>query len=130
MLSLVQSVGMVGLYFTIPAGWCNDNLGAFTTSVGGAFLAGGGYVLMAFAKEGSWWMIGVGFTVSGFGAGAVFMAVLSTTIKSNKNNTGAAVALVIFSNPNNKIQNLIHSYLGALQMQLLPCIFLKLLVFF
>jgi hypothetical protein len=85
---------MVGLYFTIPAGWSNDTLGPFPTCMASSLLAAGGYLLASFAAAPSFWALGLGLALTGFGSGGMFISVLASVIKSRPNHTGSGIGLV------------------------------------
>mmetsp|Transcript_32871 Transcript_32871/g.82561 ORF Transcript_32871/g.82561 Transcript_32871/m.82561 type:complete len:553 (-) Transcript_32871:56-1714(-) len=89
---LVSSLGLVGLFFTIPAGFLIDRFGSFPPLIGGGLLTFLGYIGMSFCTSSTWWLLAILFTLVGFGSGTTFIAALSTSIRMLPNNTGVAVA--------------------------------------
>ncbi|KAJ5072197.1 permease-related [Anaeramoeba ignava] len=92
-MSQLASYGMVGLYFTIPAGILYDRIGPRFTSILGSILASGGYLLMSFIP--GKFSMSFFFVIVGFGLGFSFIVSLGTAVKaSSEKFRGFSVACV------------------------------------
>lgn len=91
-LNLVASFGMLGLYFTIPAGLILDRFGAPITIAIGSVMSVVGYICMAFTGAKTWYLMWGCFTLAGFGQGAVFIAAMGASMKALPDAPGTGVA--------------------------------------
>jgi MFS family permease len=92
--NVLNSFGLVGLFFTIPAGFVNDRFGSFRTMFLSTFLVVGGYLITSFLNKEAYPAMVICMAIVGFGGGAVFTCSLSIAIKTVSKNPGLGVAVV------------------------------------
>mmetsp|Transcript_3495 Transcript_3495/g.5198 ORF Transcript_3495/g.5198 Transcript_3495/m.5198 type:complete len:535 (+) Transcript_3495:5-1609(+) len=92
--NVLTSMGLIGLFFTIPAGMLNDRFGPFITCFGSLFLTAGGYMLASFLSESTYPLMLICLLLVGFGGGATFTCALATIFKVFSSNPGLPVAFV------------------------------------
>jgi MFS family permease len=82
LMTLLSSLGIIGLFFTFPAGYVNDRFGAMWTGLIGAVLTSAGYAGMSFTDKESYAAMLICLMLVGFGSGTSFLAALSTGLKT------------------------------------------------
>lgn len=94
LMTLLSSLGIIGLFFTFPAGYVNDRFGAMWTGLIGAVLTSAGYAGMSFTDKESYAAMLICFMLVGFGSGTTFLAALSTGLKTIPGYPG--IPIIIF----------------------------------
>jgi MFS family permease len=94
LMTLLSSLGIIGLFFTFPAGYVNDRFGAMWTGLIGAVLTSAGYAGMSFTDKESYAAMLICLMLVGFGSGTSFLAALSTGLKTIPGYPGLGIAMV------------------------------------
>jgi hypothetical protein len=82
-IGLVGGLGLLGVYFVIPAGYALDRWGPVWVGVIGTVMTAVGYLAISFVpSDPSWFWIFLllGFCLVSFGSGGVFLSALGTSI--------------------------------------------------
>ena len=92
--NVLVAFGLVGYFFTVPAGVLNDFIGPFRTGLIGMVCVGAGYIGLSFLDHSLFPLMVVCLCISGFGGGFTFTAALATSIKVLRLHPGIAVFIV------------------------------------
>eukprot|EP00033_Pygsuia_biforma_P002357 GCRY01002607.1.p1 GENE.GCRY01002607.1~~GCRY01002607.1.p1 ORF type:complete len:547 (-),score=109.54 GCRY01002607.1:591-2231(-) len=93
-ISLLQSLGQLGLYFTLPAGVILDRFGYWKTALGGSLLSIVSLFAVSLCNGDTFGWFAFFFCVSSFGFGAAFITALGVAIAMAPKYGGAPVAFV------------------------------------
>ncbi len=96
LMTLLSSLGIIGLFFTFPAGYVNDRFGAMWTGLIGAVLTSAGYAGMSFTDKESYAAMLICLMLVGFGSGTTFLAALSTGLKTIPGYPGIPIIKAFF----------------------------------
>jgi|SaaInlStandDraft_6_1057023.scaffolds.fasta_scaffold04021_6 MFS family permease len=80
-MGFMSAGGLLGLYFTIPAGMMMDMFGTTAPALLGLLVAGCGYVILSFMGGSTWVLMVVTMMAIGFSSGLAFMCMLGIGIR-------------------------------------------------
>eukprot|EP01102_Stenamoeba_stenopodia_P008030 TRINITY_DN2280_c0_g1_i1.p1 TRINITY_DN2280_c0_g1~~TRINITY_DN2280_c0_g1_i1.p1 ORF type:complete len:552 (+),score=74.51 TRINITY_DN2280_c0_g1_i1:218-1873(+) len=93
-LQTFLSFGLIGLYFSIIAGYFNDRYGSHVLLMFAIPLIAPCYIAMSFiTTSDQLWIMWILYTIVGFASGAGFLATLSIGLKAVVSNPGTGLAL-------------------------------------
>lgn len=92
--NVLTSFALVGTFFTLPAGLCNDSFGPFRTALIGVTGTGLGYIILSFLNHEAYAMMVIAICLTGFGGGFTFTAALATGIRVMRMHPGVVVFIV------------------------------------
>jgi len=93
-LQLFAGMGLVGVYFVLPAGYLLDRFGPVLVGIIGSAMVALAYTAMSFCTIQLWPVALLCIIAVGFGSGAIFLAALGTSITVSPTGGGWGVAIV------------------------------------